>query len=111
MVAMLIMTVGLLGLLQSVMVAYEHNTRNKMREEALLVGEEQMNDLRGQSHDISTAYLNTTTAVRVVLGVNKKFSVTRQCQPMGTTNRLNVAVRWSFKNVSATHVIYTLKNR
>jgi type IV pilus assembly protein PilV len=107
--AMLIMTVGLLGLLQSVNVAYEHNTRNRLREEAVLVGEEQMNLLRGMSFG-STPYLNTTTATKVMAGTAKKFSVTRQCQPMGATNRLKISVSWSFKNVSTTHAIYTLKN-
>ena len=113
MVAMLIMTVGLLGLLQSVMMAYEHNTRNKLREEALLVGEEQMNGLRGRVQDTINPppFLTTTTAVKLILGVNKKFSVIREYQPMGTANRLKVTVHWSFKNVSSTHVTYTLKSR
>ena len=117
--AMLVMTVGLLGLLQSVMVAYEHNIRNRLREEALLVGEEQMNGLRGRVQDTSTPFLTTTTAVKVILGANKKFFVTREYlpigvtvdQPMGSADRLKVTVGWSFKNVSSTHVTYTLKSR
>jgi type IV pilus assembly protein PilV len=108
--AMLVMTVGLLGLLQSVNVAFEHNTRNRLRQEALLVGEEQMNDLRRTANS-ALSYPNFTCAVRVVAGVNKKFSVIRDCQQMQDSNRLSVRVGWSFKNVSATQVIYTLKRK
>jgi type IV pilus assembly protein PilV len=114
MMAMLVMTVGLLGLLQSINVAYEHNLRNKLREEALLVGEQQMILLRRKMDASETnknsLYQNVTTVVRGIAGVNKKFIVTLESQPMSSTQRLKVAVAWSFKNVSTTHVIYTLKN-
>ena len=106
--AMLIMTVGLLGLLQSVNVAFEHNTRNRLREEALVVGEEQMHNLRQM---ITNAIFNPeTTAVREVAGIRKSFQVTRENQLMSNTRRLRVRVAWSFRNLSTTHEIYTLKN-
>jgi type IV pilus assembly protein PilV len=110
MMAMLVMTVGLLGLLQSINVAYEHNLRNKLREEALLVGEEQMNVLRRSSLPSGTRFQNVTTVVREISGSDKKFSVIRESQPMSSTQRLKVTVVWSFKNVSTAHTIYTLKN-
>jgi len=110
MMAMLVMTVGLLGLLQAINVAYEHNLRNKLREEALLVGEEQMNVLRRSSLPGGTFYQNVTTVVRGISGVTKKFTVTRECQSMSSTQRLKVTVVWSFKNISTTHAVYTLKN-
>jgi type IV pilus assembly protein PilV len=109
MMAMLVMTVGLLGLLQSINVAYEHNLRNKLREEALLVGEEQMNVLRRSPTASAISFQSVTTVVRGIAGANKKFTVTRECQPMSSTQRLKVTVVWSFKNVSTTHAIYTLK--
>jgi type IV pilus assembly protein PilV len=110
MMAMLVMTVGLLGLLQSINVAYEHNLRNKLREEALLVAEEQMNVLRRGSTSRGAFYQNVTTIVRGMSGIDKKFTVTRECQPMTSTQRLKVKVVWSFRNVSTTHAIYSLKN-
>ena len=107
--ALLVMTVGLLGLLQSVNVAYDHNMRNRLREEALLVGEEQMNQLR-RTASSTVAYPNRSTVTRSVSGVARRFSVLRDCQQMQDTKRLSVRVGWSFKNVSSAHVIYTLKN-
>ena len=108
--AMLIMMVGLLGLLQSVNVAYEHNVRNRLREEALLVGEEQMNIFRSLTTNSSLAYSNSLIAVRTVAGINKNFSITRENQPMSSTRRLKVTVGWSFRKVSTSHAIYTLKS-
>ncbi len=106
--AMLIMTVGLLGLLQSVNVAYEHNTRNRLREEALLIGEEQMHILRSMAAN-ATIFNPETTAVKDISGISKTFHVTRENQPMSSIRRLRVRVAWSFKNLSSTHEIYTLK--
>ena len=108
--ALLVMTVGLLGLLQSVNVAYEHNTRNRLREEALLVAEEQMNLFRRMTSNAGSAYSNRVSVVRVVAGRDKKFRVLRENLPMSSTRRLTVTVGWSFKNLSTTHTIYTLKN-
>lgn len=98
--AMLIMTVGLLGLLQSVNVAYEHNLRNKLREEAVLIAEEKMND---------PSFPSVTTVSRVIVGASKKFIVTKDALKIGDSNRLKVTVRWGFKNVSSIHEIYSIK--
>ena len=106
--AMLIMTVGLLGLLQSVNVAYEHHLRNRLREEALMVGEEQMLLIRQLPTD-SSGFINATTVVRVIAGTGKKFFVRRECQVMSSTKRLKVTVGWSYKNVSSSQSSYTLK--
>ena len=108
--ALLIMTVGLLGLLQAVNVAYEHNVRNRLRGEALLIGEEQMNIFRRLTSNAGNAYSNRLTVSRNVTGVNKDFSVLRENQPMSSTRRLKVTVGYSFKHMSSMHSIYTLKN-
>jgi len=107
--ALLVMTVGLLGLLQSVNVAYEHSTRNRLREEALLVGEQQMNMFRIMTANSNVNYSSTETIERIIAGMPKKFSVTRENLLMGGTRRLKVTVGWSFKNVSMMHALYTLK--
>ena len=102
--AMLIMTVGLLGLLQSVTVAYEHNLGNRLREEAVLIGEEKMNDLRRNN------LLGSCTVPRVIGGAIKNFTVTTDSRPIGGDScQLTVVVSWVFKNQSPTHTIYTLK--
>ena len=113
MMAMLIMSVGLFGLLQSVSVAYEHNARNRLREEAVQVAEEQMNEMRGRLFDnISVNRVQTLT--RSIAGGFRNFSVNWQAQTMplgGNTKKLTVTVGWTFKRLKFVHEIYTMKNR
>lgn len=110
MMAMLVLTVGLLGLLQSVSISYEHNLRNRLREEAVGLAEEQLNTML--SHGTLTP---VTTARRVIGGVDKQFVVTRISEDAGgaggDSDKLTVAVSWGFKNISTTHEIYTIKKR
>ena len=107
--AMLIMTVGLLGLLQSVNVAYEHNARNRLRDEAVLLGEEQMNQWMRGYDAITTNSLATVT--RSVTGVAKDFSVSRHFDAYGNSKKLTVAVGWKFQSFSTVQVIYTMVSR
>lgn len=110
MMAMLVLTVGLLGLLQSIQVAYQHNSRNRVREEAVLLAEEQMNDLRSNASLYPS--FSVITASRLIGGVEKKFTVVKESQQIGSdtgTNRLAVSVRWAFKNITTRHDIYTFK--
>jgi len=105
MMAMLVLTVGLLGLLQSVSISYEHNLRNRLREEAVGLAEEQLNAML--SHGTLTP---VTTARRVIGGVDKQFVVTRRSEAAGgDSDKLTVAVSWGFKNISTTHEIYTIR--
>jgi type IV pilus assembly protein PilV len=105
MMAMLVLTVGLLGLLQSVSIAYEHNLRNRLREEAVGLAEEQLHAMLRHG-----TLKPVTTASRLIGGVNKQFVVARRSEAAGgETDKLTVAVSWGFKNISTTHEIYTLK--
>ena len=104
--AMLIMTVGLLGLLRSVSAAYEHTLRNRLREEAVAVAEEQMNNL------ITTLDCAAATTVRVIGGVDKSFTVIKKAEPIGEESgslRLKVVVHWGFKNQTSAHELYRFK--
>jgi type IV pilus assembly protein PilV len=111
MMAIIVMTIGLLGLLQSVNVAYQHNARNKLREEAVQVAEEQMNDFRLMRFDSITARNACCSVPRDVAGGTRYFKVTRDSETMGDSKKLTVQVAWQFHNVTTQHVIYTMKNR
>lgn len=104
--AMLILTVGLLGLLQSVQVAYEHTARNRIREAAVLLADQEMNHFRRHPKLSSIS-----TARSVVGGVPRQFTVIRESQRLGDSDRLRVAVHWGFKHMTTEHEIYTLKTR
>jgi len=108
--AMLIMTVGLLGLLQSVNIALEHKTRNRLREEALVIAEEQMNDWRIKDFD-NIEDEKIPELERLIGGSPKEFKVSKTVTGMGDTKKLRVAVSWEYKQVTNEHEIFTVKNK
>ena len=109
MVAMVITLVGLLGLLQSVNLATEHNIKNALRDEAVQVGEDYLSDLRGRP-------LANISGVRIVpsrlRGNQKSFVVTQSTNVMSNSNarELIVRVSWSYKNVSSHHEVRTIRS-
>lgn len=111
--AMLILTVGLLGLLQSVNIAYKQSLRDRVRNEAVLLAEEQMHDLRRKVTEISADYQDSITVNRTIAGAPKAFTVKRDIKLMGAsaTRKLLVAVNWSINGENVSHTIYALKNR
>ena len=114
MCAMLIMSVGLFGLLQSVSVAYEHNARNKLREEAVQIAEEHLNQMRARPYDNISITRVWWVQRPIGRGFNN-FSVTWQSEEIGgvikNSKKLTVDVIYRFKNVRKEHVIYTMKNK
>ncbi|HBG08250.1 MAG: hypothetical protein A2075_06730 [Geobacteraceae bacterium GWC2_58_44] len=112
MVAMVITLVGLLGLLQSVNIATEHNMKNQLREEALQVGEDYLYDLQARPF----ARLSTPFSPRIVpsrlLGTRKDLVVNRtnSVLPNSTARELVVKVSWLYKNVSSHHEVRTVKS-
>ena len=112
--AMLVLTVGLLGLLQSVNVAFEHKLRNRLREEALVVAEEQMGNWRIMGFDNITTGSKASVA-RLIGGQSKPFTVLKEMASASsgatTSKRLRVAVLWDYKGRSYQHEIFTVKSR
>lgn len=113
--AMLVMTVGLLGLLQCVVVAYQHGTKTRLRTEAVLVAEKWMHEWTRQPFDnISTGIDLSDVENKQVDSVPWSCEVTRKAELAGsttTTLKLTVRVRWSSRGETASHEIYTLRTR
>ena len=105
-VAMVILMIGMLGLLQSVNLAMETNLRSQLREEAALVGERAMNDLRGKGFDnISASYSNYQIASKL-RGSGKNYTISRTAPVIATSNgqpatkELRVLVSWTYKGTT-----------
>ncbi len=116
--ATLVMTVGLLGLLQSVQMAYEHSLRNRVREEAVLLAEETMHDWRRVAFDDITAEGPKQKQVtRLLGGAPRSYTVTIGMVEMGSSTiakpakKLTVGVAWTVKGEVASHEIYTMRLR
>lgn len=107
-IAMFIVLVGLLGLLQSINVAIEHNMKNHLREEATRIGEREMVTFRA-----TTA---TGTLVRrypSALVPGRTFTVTRSSAQTGsaTTRELEIIVDWNLKNVPGQHRVKSVRSQ
>lgn len=114
-VAMAILLIGLLGLLNSVEIAMEHNLKNQMRGEVTRIAEEAMSDMRARPFDSVSA---TTMVIPTKLrNIQRSYTVKRTIvaipNPTATTTsrQYHVDVKWLYKNVSTTHSIVTVRSR
>jgi type IV pilus assembly protein PilV len=112
-VAMVIILVGLLGLLQSVNVATEHNLRNQLREEAVQIGEEYMNTLRLKPFSIISSPYSPRYAPSRLRGITKNYVVimSNNIMPNSNARELVVKVGWAYKNISSQHQVSTVKSQ
>jgi type IV pilus assembly protein PilV len=123
MVAILITVVGLLGLLKSVELAMEHNLRNQLRDEAVLIGEDWMSNLKVRPFDqisgvttttgITTAPFSARQVKSKLRGGNSMFSVTRPCASLPTnpvSAQLVVQVDWNYKGVPYSHQVRSVRS-
>jgi len=117
-VAVLIMMVGLLGLLQAVNLATEHNVGSLLRNEAISLADEQMvaaKVLPFSDLVSSASYINRKTR-----GGFSNYSVVRSTQishstpdpvtslPVASSQEVSVRVSWRYKGNKLSHTISTL---
>lgn len=104
-VAILIITIGMLGLLEALNVAGDHLLRTELRDESLRVGEKYLNQQKAKPFDL----LSTSYGVRYepsrVRGSDKPYSVEMETEvlsnnPVAATKEVRVVVRWNYKGVA-----------
>ena len=112
--AMLIMTVGMLGLLEAVNLALETNLRNQLRDEAISVGERVITEMRSKgfdniSYSLPTSQIYAYPALSIpsrIRGSSRQYTVQRNTQVLATdssaptTKQLEVIVTWDYKGVT-----------
>lgn len=106
-VAIFILMIGLLGLLQSVNLAINHNMQNDLRNTAVLVADEEM------AKTLSVGYDNISSGSpkyvqRPVLKVMKNYSVVRVVSQVSSgtvasTKQIDLVVSWKYKQARYTH--------
>ena len=104
-VAILIMMVGMLGLLQAVNIATEHNMKNQLRDEAVQVGEKYMNIQRGKNFDLLSSSYGIRYEPSKLRGSDKAYSVEMSVDELSDntlapSKQLNVTVSWTYKGVT-----------
>ena len=109
-VAVLILTVGLLGLLRTVSYSISVNDSNKMRNDASLMADEIM------SRERVKPYTSIATAAPYPRSINyglttKVFTVTEAVTPMGLTQQskqVRLTVSWQNRGVTYNHYLTTI---
>jgi hypothetical protein len=95
--------VGLLALLQSVNIALNHNLQNQLRNEAVVVADQQMaRELAKGFENVSTSNKNTNESRQILNGF-KNFSVVRTGSQYQNSKEVHYNVNWDYKGVRYTH--------
>lgn len=104
-VAVLIITVGMLGLLEALNVAGDHLLKTQLREESLRVGEKYLNQQKAKPFDLLSTSYGTRYEPSRVRGGGKSYSiematVSLSNDPVAATKEVSIIVRWNYKGVS-----------
>jgi type IV pilus assembly protein PilV len=114
MMAIMITVVGLMGLLQAVNVAMEHNLKSQLRDEAVLIGEQQMGALKamrfGQVAASSTGKVDSRlrggfTQFYTVKSESTTWSAPPDQPDVPDAKLLIVTVTWTYKGITNTHEV------
>lgn len=106
-VALIILTVGMLGLLQSVNISMDKNIDNVFRTEAVMLADDRMMSYRTLAY--STVRVTSASPAKVVYlrdirGIQKAYSSQEiVTQPTTHTKQITVNITWKKRNQHYTH--------
>jgi type IV pilus assembly protein PilV len=110
MVAMLISLVGLVGLLQAVNLAMEHNLKNQLRDEATLLAEQAMGNLKVRGFSQISSTFSPRQVPSRLRGGGLMYTLDRSGIAMGPSAvQLVVRVGWRQKSASFTHEVRSVR--
>lgn len=120
-VAIVILMVGMLGLLQTVNYAINHNMTNQLRQEALVLADEWMNREKVKAFDrisspstftpnLTPPYLRSIPLnQRLVNGAFRNYSVTMTTNDTSPQSKnIDIQVTWNYKGQRFVHSISSL---
>lgn len=116
-VSVVILTIGLLGLLQTINFAITTNMANKMRDEATVLADETLSArIAALSTTDVTAFAifnNNSSVSRKIFSGYKNYSVSRTETPIniGNSIEVNVLVSWKHKNTRYEHNASTVLSK
>ncbi len=109
MIAMLVLLVGLLGSLAGVMAAADYNLGNALRNEAIKIAQERLENLRVGRYDALAAAAGTNPVQRQLRKVLHVFEVeTNPVTINDSVTQIGVTVRWTFKNRARAYATETI---
>jgi len=119
MIALVVFLLVFLALMQTALVGLDSNMINILRDEAVGVAEESMNEARNVPFDSLAAVTTTGTVTRSFRNIARNFTVTRTVTDFrgGEDKQVNVTVTWEWKEKTVAsgnpyiHSISTLLRR
>jgi type IV pilus assembly protein PilV len=109
MAAMIIMSIGLLGLMQTVNYALHHNLENEYRREATLIADEKMAREKTRPFAIISTVSSVSLEQRKIYNGFKNFSVARTgITVTNNTKQVEYEIRWRNKDKRFSHSIVSL---
>jgi len=111
MVAMLILSIGLMALIQTLGSAIHHNFSNKLRNDAVMIADRAMGQERVKPF---TAITSATTIAKVPFALGfVNYSVIENVRPIGTSSvptskRVQFTVTWRDKQIRKHHSLTTI---
>lgn len=105
--AMFILMIGMLALLNSIAVALNSNMGNVLRDEAVRIAEQHMNEIKSRPFDaLTAANPENLTVTKEFRGVSKAYAVSSAVNELSTDAKgLMVTVSWTYKNNPGQHSI------
>lgn len=111
-VAMFILSVGLLGLLQAVNYSIHYNMDNQLRDDAVRLADERMAVEKSRTFDAIPVGASEQGVRLNVLNTFKNYSVvTTTTQPSYSVKNIEIDVYWSYKGQRRMHVISSVVAR
>ena len=111
-VSLVVLMVGMLGLLQSIILVTQGNSKNIIRDEAVQVSDSYLGALKSRSFDNSTTAYAVQNVKGKSRGGNVNYAVSMSSTPLGDNSRqMVVYVAWKFKNVSSHNEMISVRTR
>lgn len=119
MISLVIIMIVSLALMQTALVGIRTNVQNSMRDEAVSVAEERMNDLRSRMFSESLTHSDLDQGEKALPDVSKQlrgativYKTTQTISDINTTTKqVSVSVQWNYRGKSFTHSITSVMRR
>lgn len=113
MIAMVILMISSLAIMQTALVAYQNNARNIIRDEAVKVADEQVNEKLNLPFDSLLSGVTVSNVSRAVRNYQVAYTATTTVAAIGSsdTKQIDVLVAWTFRNAPQNHRVTTITGK
>lgn len=114
MISLVILMVVSLALMQTALLGMKENLRNAIRDEAVNIAEQRMNELRSTATASIALGTQTETEIeRSFRASSMRFRPTRSVQQVGSdpnTKQITMSISWTYSGQTYTHSVSTIRS-